>query len=71
MLARTTGWLFTKVGQPAVVGEITAGIILGPSILGTDLSETLFPLDTRPYLAVLASLGLVLFMFVVGLELDT
>ena len=71
VLARTTGWLFTKVGQPAVVGEITAGILLGPSILGTDLSETLFPLDTRPYLAVLASLGLVLFMFVVGLELDT
>ena len=59
------------MGQPAVVGEITAGIMLGPSILGTDLSETLFPLDTRPYLAVLASLGLVLFMFVVGLELDT
>lgn len=71
VLARIMGWLFTKVGQPAVVGEITAGILLGPSILGMDLSNELFPLDTRPYLAVLAALGLVLFMFVVGLELDT
>ena len=71
VLARIMGWLFTKVGQPAVVGEITAGILLGPSILGMDLSNELFPLDTRPYLGVLAALGLVLFMFVVGLELDT
>jgi Kef-type K+ transport system membrane component KefB len=71
VLARIMGWLFTKVGQPAVVGEITAGILLGPSILGMELSNELFPIDTRPYLAVLASLGLVLFMFVVGLELDT
>ncbi len=71
VLARIMGWLFTKVGQPAVVGEITAGILLGPSILGVELSNELFPIDTRPYLAVLAALGLVLFMFVVGLELDT
>jgi Kef-type K+ transport system membrane component KefB len=71
VLARIMGWLFTKVGQPAVVGEITAGILLGPSIIGMELSNELFPLDTRPYLAVLAALGLVLFMFVVGLELDT
>ena len=70
VLARIMGWLFTKVGQPAVVGEITAGILLGPSILGVELSNELFPIDTRPYLAVLAALGLVLFMFVVGLELD-
>jgi Kef-type K+ transport system membrane component KefB len=71
VLARLTGWLFTKVGQPAVVGEITAGILLGPSLIGADLSSDLFPLDTRPFLSILAALGLVLFMFVVGLELDT
>jgi len=71
VLARAVGWLFTKVGQPAVVGEITAGILLGPSILGAEISADLFPIDSRPFLGVLASIGLVLFMFVVGLELDT
>ncbi len=71
VLARAAGWVFTKLGQPAVVGEILAGILLGPSILGAELSQDLFPLDSRPFLTLLASLGLVLFMFVVGLELDT
>ena len=71
VLARAMGWLFTKVGQPAVVGEITAGILLGPSMLGVDLSGDLIPFDSRPFLSLLASIGLVLFMFVVGLELDT
>lgn len=71
VLARAAGWVFTRLGQPAVVGEILAGILLGPTILGADLSEQLFPIDTRPFLGLLANLGLVLFMFVVGLELDT
>ena len=71
VLARAAGWVFTKMGQPAVVGEILAGILLGPSILGAELSQDLFPVDSRPFLGLLASLGLVLFMFVVGLELDT
>ncbi len=71
VLARSAGWVFTKFGQPAVVGEILAGIMLGPSILGAELSQDLFPIDSRPFLELLASLGLVLFMFVVGLELDT
>ncbi len=44
--------------------------MLGPSLLGKDLSESLFPTDQRDYLSLLASIGLVLFMFVVGLELD-
>ena len=70
VLARAAGWVFTKLGQPAVVGEILAGILLGPTLLGTSLSQDLFPLDSRPFLVVLANLGLVLFMFVVGLELD-
>jgi hypothetical protein len=59
--------------QPAVIGEILAGIALGPSLLGLfspGLPDLLFPLEVRPYLAVLAQLGLVLFMFGVGYELD-
>lgn len=71
--ARLTGRLFRRIGQPAVVGEIVAGVALGPTLLGAfpgDLDEVLFPLAARPYLSVIAQLGLVLFMFVVGLELD-
>ncbi len=70
VLARAAGWVFSRIGLPAVVGEICAGILLGPSLLGPELSQTLFPLDTRPFLTLLAQIGLILFMFVVGLELD-
>lgn len=73
VVARLMGALFRRMGQPAVVGEIIAGIALGPSLLGAlpgDLTEELFPSDVRPFLAVIAQLGLVLFMFIVGLELD-
>lgn len=70
VLARAAGWVFVRIGLPAVVGEICAGILLGPSLLGPEVSEFLFPVDTRPYLTLLAQIGLILFMFVVGLELD-
>lgn len=59
--------------QPAVIGEIIAGILLGPTLLGAlpgDLTSRLFPLQDRPFLTVLANIGLVLFMFVVGFDLD-
>jgi Kef-type K+ transport system membrane component KefB len=62
-----------RYGQPAVIGEIVAGILLGPTLLGLlpgDLTERLFPPDGRPFLVVLANIGLVLFMFGVGFELD-
>jgi Kef-type K+ transport system membrane component KefB len=71
--ARLMGRLFRRLRQPAVVGEIVAGIVLGPSLLGLlpgRLDTVLFPTDVRPYLNVIAQLGLVLFMFVVGLEVD-
>ena len=71
--ARLMGALFRRLRQPGVVGEIIAGIALGPSLLGLlpgDLDTVLFPLEVRPYLSVIAQLGLVLFMFVVGLEVD-
>ncbi|MGI8758260.1 MAG: cation:proton antiporter [Acidimicrobiales bacterium] len=74
VVARLMGALFRRIGQPAVVGEILAGIMLGPSLLGAfpgDLPELLFPTEVRPFLKVVAELGLVIFMFIVGLELDT
>ena len=70
VVARIAGMAAGRVGIPPVVGEIFAGVLLGPSLLGAEFSEQLFPLDTRPFLSLLASIGLVLFMFVVGLELD-
>ncbi|SEO58237.1 cation:proton antiporter [Trujillonella endophytica] len=73
VLARLMGRLAVKLGQPAVVGEIIAGIMLGPTLLGAlpgDLDAKLFPPDIKPFLNVLAQLGLVLFMFLVGLEVD-
>lgn len=73
IVARLMGRLAVRVGQPAVMGEIVAGILLGPTLLGAlpgNLDEHLFPEDVRPYLQVLAQLGLVLFMFLVGLEVD-
>ncbi|HWH28780.1 MAG TPA: cation:proton antiporter [Mycobacteriales bacterium] len=68
--ARLMGLLFKRLGQPPVVGEILAGILLGTTFLGPDGAEVLFPDDTRPYLRALAALGLVLFMFIIGLEID-
>ncbi|MHC3468740.1 cation:proton antiporter [Streptomyces sp. 7R007] len=62
-----------RVRQPAVIGEITAGILLGPSLLGLfpgDLTHRLFPDNVRPLLSMVAQLGLLLFMFTVGWELD-
>ncbi|MFF0226395.1 cation:proton antiporter [Streptomyces sp. NPDC004629] len=62
-----------RLRQPAVMGEIIAGIALGPSLLGLlpgHLTDELFPADTRPLLQGFAQLGLVLFMFGVGYELD-
>lgn len=73
VIARLMGRLARRLGQPAVVGEIIAGILLGPTLLGAlpgDLDGKLFPPDVQPYLNVLAQLGLVLFMFLVGLEVD-
>ena len=73
VLGRLVAVLFRKIGQPVVIGEILVGIALGPSLLGLlpgDLDTTLFPESIRPYLKVVASLGLVLFMFIVGMEVD-
>ena len=73
IVARVFGWIFRKIGQPSVIGEIIAGIVLGPSLFGLyfpDLKESLFPVDSLGNLQLLSQVGLILFMFVIGMELD-
>lgn len=73
LACRLCGRAARRIGQPQVVGEIIAGIALGPSLLGRLLPElqgAVFGQDTRPILHVVSQLGLVLYMFVVGLEFD-
>ena len=69
VVARLAGAAFRRMGQPPVIGEVVAGIALGPSVLG-GWSNGLFPVETRPLLKIVATLGLVVFMFLVGLEMD-
>ncbi|WP_018350538.1 cation:proton antiporter [Longispora albida] len=71
LLARAFGWLARKCGQPPVIGEILAGILIGPTLFGSAVTGHLLPDGIRPALSGLASVGLVLFMFIVGYELDT
>jgi Kef-type K+ transport system membrane component KefB len=62
-----------RIGQPPVIGEVVAGILLGPSLLGRvapGIEDVLFPMSARPALGVIAQLGVVLYMFLVGLEFD-
>ena len=71
--ARTVGALFALIGQPAVIGELVAGIMLGPSLLGQvapGLYEQLLPSNVSAFLGVYAQLGVILYLFLVGLELD-
>jgi len=73
MAARVVGFLFQKINQPQVIGEMVAGILLGPSLLGwvaPGVSAALFPPQSLGYLNALSQIGLVVFMFVVGLALD-
>jgi len=71
--ARLLGFLFRKIGQPSVIGEIIAGIALGPSLLGwllPDVSAFLFAKEQVASLQLLSQIGLILFMFIIGMELN-
>lgn len=73
LVARFFGWICRKIGQPSVIGEIIAGIFLGPSLVGLyfpEFSHALFPKDSLGNLQFLSQIGLILFMFVIGMELD-
>lgn len=72
-VARCFGWICRKIGQPTVIGEMIAGIVLGPSLVGTlfpEYSALLFPAASLGNLQFLSQIGLILFMYVVGMELD-
>lgn len=71
--SRLLGALFRRFGQPRVVGEMVAGLLLGPSLLGTvapGVSRFVFPPASLGFLNALSQMGLVLFMFLVGLDLE-
>jgi Kef-type K+ transport system membrane component KefB len=72
-VARLLGAAFRAIHQPQVIGEVVAGILLGPSLFGwlaPDASAALFPAAAMPFLKVLSEIGIVFFMFLIGLELD-
>ncbi len=72
-LATLAGALFRRIGQPAVAGEIVAGLILGPSVVSTlvpGLHRAILPAQVMPYVSLAAQAGLVIFMFTVGAEFD-
>jgi Kef-type K+ transport system membrane component KefB len=73
LLGRWLGKLFTYFGQPRVIGEMVAGIMLGPSLLGRvwpEATEFILPASAAPSLKIIAQVGVVLYMFLVGLELN-
>ncbi|GGE99931.1 transporter, CPA2 family [Chishuiella changwenlii] len=73
LAARLFGWMSNKIGQPAVIGEMIAGIVLGPSLLGMyfpEISSTLFPKESLGNIQFLSQIGLIFFMYTIGMELD-
>lgn len=73
LVTRIVGTLFKRMGQPQVIGEVVGGILLGPSFLGAVAPQTaavLLPPEAIPVIGVIAQIGVVLFMFVIGLEMD-
>jgi Kef-type K+ transport system membrane component KefB len=71
--ARIVGFLFRRINQPQVVGEMVAGILIGPSLLGwvaPDISARLFPASSLGFLNALSQIGVLAFMFVIGVEIN-
>lgn len=73
LFSRLVGSLMPRIGQPRVMGEVLGGIILGPTVFGAidpGLSANVFASDITPYIGVTANLGLIFYMFLIGLEVD-
>jgi Kef-type K+ transport system membrane component KefB len=73
LFARLCGSLMPRIRQPRVMGEVLAGILLGPTLFGAiapGLQSTIFAPDIVPYIGVVANLGLIFYMFLIGLEVD-
>lgn len=73
VISRVFAWIMSLIGQPTVIGEIIAGIMLGPSLLGMffpGISLFIFPPESLSNLQFLSQIGLILFMFIIGMELD-
>ncbi|MGX6602130.1 cation:proton antiporter domain-containing protein [Micromonosporaceae bacterium Da 78-11] len=73
LVGAVLGRFVRHLRQPVVIGEIIAGVVLGPSVLGLlpgDLTHRLFPTEVRPLLSAVSQVGLVLFMFMVGWEFE-
>jgi len=66
------GWVFKYIKQPKVIAEVIGGIILGPTVFGRipGFSATVFPKASLPFLNLISTIGLILFLFLVGLEVD-
>jgi len=73
LAARAVGFVFRRLGQPPVIGEVIAGIFLGPSLLGhfwPAASAYVLPQGIAPFISVIAQIGVILYMFLVGVELN-
>jgi Kef-type K+ transport system membrane component KefB len=73
VVGRLLGRAFVAIGQPPVIGEVLGGILLGPSLLGRvapDVAAYILPGSVGPFLSVVAQLGVILYMFFVGLDLN-
>lgn len=73
LVVKLFGWLCKLIGQASVIGEIIAGVVLGPSLLGLyfpEVSAHIFPPSSLQNISLLSQIGLILFMFIVGMELD-
>lgn len=72
IFCRLLHWPLSKLRQPRVIAEVIGGILLGPSVMGRipGFKDTIFPPASMPALTLVANLGLVLFLFLVGLEVD-
>ena len=72
-VCRATAWVFMKIGQSRVVSEMIAGVLIGPSLMGwmfPEFSAYLFPTESKAILFSVAQLGLVLYMFLIGVEFN-